>query len=49
MSESRSISVIGGTGMLGEPVVRCLQADGYPIRVLTCSPNKARSIFGASV
>ena len=49
MSESRSILVIGGTGMLGEPVVRCLQADGYTVRVLTRNPGKARTIFGEGV
>lgn len=49
MSEPRAILVIGGTGMLGEPVVRCLQADGYPVRVLTRSPNKARAIFGEGI
>jgi uncharacterized protein YbjT (DUF2867 family) len=49
MSESRSILVIGGTGMLGEPVVRCLQADGYTVRVLTRNLDKARRIFGAGV
>jgi uncharacterized protein YbjT (DUF2867 family) len=49
MSESRSILVIGGTGMLGEPVVRRLQADGYNVRVLTRNPSKARTIFGDAI
>jgi len=49
MSELQSILVIGGTGMLGEPVVRCLQADGYKVRVLTRNPDKARAIFGEGV
>jgi uncharacterized protein YbjT (DUF2867 family) len=49
MSASQSILVIGGTGMLGAPVVRCLQAGGYAVRVLTRSPNKARGILGEGV
>jgi len=35
--------------MLGEPVVHCLQADGYRVRVLTRNPDKARAIFGDGV
>ncbi len=41
------ILVIGGTGMLGEPVARRLQADGFPVRILTRSPEKARQKFQA--
>jgi uncharacterized protein YbjT (DUF2867 family) len=44
----RTILIIGGTGMLGEPVARRLQADGYRVRVLTRSPDKARARFGPS-
>jgi uncharacterized protein YbjT (DUF2867 family) len=32
--------------MLGEPVARRLRADGYRVRVLTRSPDKARARFG---
>jgi uncharacterized protein YbjT (DUF2867 family) len=42
----RTILVIGATGMLGEPVARRLLADGYRVRVLTRSPDKARARFG---
>jgi uncharacterized protein YbjT (DUF2867 family) len=42
----RTILVVGGTGMLGEPVARRLQADGYRVRVLTRCPDKARTRFG---
>jgi uncharacterized protein YbjT (DUF2867 family) len=42
----RTILVVGGTGMLGEPVARRLHADGYRVRVLTRSPDKARARFG---
>ncbi len=43
---SETILVVGGTGMLGEPVARRLQADGYRVRVLTRTPAKARARFG---
>jgi len=43
------ILVIGGTGMLGEPVVRSLLAAGRAVRVMTRSPEKVRALFGASV
>jgi uncharacterized protein YbjT (DUF2867 family) len=44
----RTILVIGGTGMLGEPVARRLQADGYRVRILSRAPDKARARFGDS-
>jgi len=44
----QKILVIGGTGMLGEPVARQLQASGYAVRVLTRSPEKALARFGPS-
>jgi uncharacterized protein YbjT (DUF2867 family) len=43
---SAKILVVGGTGMLGEPVARRLQADGYCVRVMTRSPDRARVKFG---
>lgn len=46
---SELILVIGGTGMLGEPVVRCLRGAGFPVRVMTRSPAKARDRFETSV
>ncbi len=44
---SKRILVIGGTGMLGEPVARRLQADGFTVRVLSSHvlENKAGKIF----
>lgn len=41
------ILVIGGTGLLGEPVARQLQADGFTVRVLSRSSQQARSRFPA--
>lgn len=43
------ILVIGGTGMLGEPVVRSLHAKGSCVHVMTRSPESARSRFPNSV
>jgi uncharacterized protein YbjT (DUF2867 family) len=40
------ILVLGGTGLLGQPVVRRLQADGYGVRVLSRSPDRARALLG---
>src|SRR5512133_1835930 len=41
-----TILVIGATGMLGEPVARKLQAQGYGVRVFSRSAEKARTRFG---
>ncbi len=43
----QSILVIGGSGMLGVPVVHRLLAAGYNVRVLTRSPEAARQKLGA--
>ena len=48
-SRPELILVIGGTGMLGEPVVRCLREAGFPVRVLTRSLEKARDRFEAGI
>ena len=44
---TQSMLVIGGTGMLGEPVARRLCADGHPVRIFTRSLEKTRARFGA--
>jgi uncharacterized protein YbjT (DUF2867 family) len=44
---TQTILVIGGTGMLGEPVARRLQADGHQVRILSRAPDKAHARFGA--
>ncbi len=41
------VLVIGGTGMLGEPVARRLHADGYQVRIFTRNMDKALAQFGA--
>jgi uncharacterized protein YbjT (DUF2867 family) len=43
----RRVLVLGGTGLLGVPVARRLQTDGFTVRVLTRDPGKARRTFGA--
>ena len=42
---SKTILVIGATGMLGEPVVRRLKADGHTVRLLSRSLERARRRF----
>lgn len=42
------ILVIGATGMLGEPVARKLDSEGYAVRVFSRAPEKARARFGAN-
>ena len=44
---STKVLVIGGTGMLGEPVAPRLRADGYQVRIFTRSLEKAQAKFGA--
>ncbi len=44
-----NVLVVGGTGMLGYPVVRRLRADGYAVRVMTHNLERAQRIFGDSV
>jgi uncharacterized protein YbjT (DUF2867 family) len=42
----QKILVIGGTGMLGEPVARQFQTAGFNVRVLSRNVEKARERFG---
>jgi uncharacterized protein YbjT (DUF2867 family) len=42
----KKVLVLGGTGLLGGPVARCLQADGLAVRLLARDPEKARATFG---
>lgn len=46
---AEKILVIGGTGMLGQFVVRQLVADQYNVRVLARTPDKAFKLFGPTV
>jgi len=41
-----TILVAGGTGLLGAPVARRLQADGFAVRLLARDPDRARGMFG---
>ena len=43
-----TILILGGTGMLGSPVARRLQADGFTVRLLARDPEKARAALGDS-
>ena len=42
---NHTVLVIGGTGMLGEPVARRLAADGHRVRILTRNAAGARARF----
>jgi len=44
--DTQTILVVGATGMLGEPVARRLLADGFRVRVLARSPERARQKLG---
>ena len=46
MSDTPRILVVGATGMLGEPVARRLSSDGYSVRVLVRSPQRAEERLG---
>lgn len=46
---TNTLLILGGTGLLGTPVVRRLHADGFSVRLLARSPEKARQMFGESV
>jgi len=43
----KKIFIVGGTGMLGFPVVKKLMQDGYEVDILTRNPDHARNKFGA--
>ncbi|MFN8382035.1 MAG: NAD(P)H-binding protein [Anaerolineales bacterium] len=43
---NKTILVIGGTGMLGKPVAQQLKADGFKVRLLARSPEKAQKLLG---
>lgn len=43
------VLVLGATGMLGQPVTRCLVDKGHRVRVLTRNVEKARRMFGDTV
>ena len=46
-NSNKTILVIGGTGMLGKPVVQQLKADGFNVRLLARNPEKTQRLLGA--
>jgi uncharacterized protein YbjT (DUF2867 family) len=44
----KKILVLGGTGMLGQPVARRLKEDGCQVRLLVRDVEKARKLFDES-
>lgn len=47
MNATKKISVIGGTGNLGIPVVKFLLKSGFEIKLIVRNINKANEFFGA--
>ena len=43
---NKRVLVIGGTGLLGSPVTRQLQEDGFQVRIMARDLEKARAQFG---
>lgn len=43
------IMVLGGTGMLGRPVVHCLTDKGHTVRILIRNVEKTNNIFGDTI
>jgi uncharacterized protein YbjT (DUF2867 family) len=48
-SAAKRILVIGATGMLGRPVAAQLQAEGFTVRALARSPERARSLLPTGI
>ena len=46
---SSRVLVLGGTGMLGRPVVHCLTDKGHTVRILTRNIQKTHNLFGDTV
>jgi uncharacterized protein YbjT (DUF2867 family) len=44
----KTILMIGGTGMLGQPVARGLKNAGYRVRIMTRDSHKSRKLFDES-
>ena len=49
MSGNRTVVVAGATGLIGQPLVQRLRADGYGVSVLTRRPRRARALFEPDV
>jgi len=44
----KTILVVGGTGLLGQPVARCLKEAGFRVRIMTRDPHRASKLFDGS-
>jgi NADH dehydrogenase len=49
MNSVHTVLVVGGTGLLGAPVVRRLREAGHRVRLLVRDPARARARLGASI
>ena len=48
MNEKKKISIIGGTGNLGVPVVKFLLISGFEIKLIVRNISKAKQLFGTN-
>jgi hypothetical protein len=48
-TQAQQILVTGGTGFVGQHLIKALQSDGHQISVLTRNVNKAQALFKQSV
>jgi NADH dehydrogenase len=49
MTKFNKVLIIGGTGMLGRPVVKRLIKDGYAVRLMAYRPDRAKLFFGDGI
>jgi len=49
MNHLQKILLVGGTGTLGQPTAKLLSQSGYPLRIMTRSPEKYNHLVGPNV
>jgi uncharacterized protein YbjT (DUF2867 family) len=49
MSMQKTILVIGGTGLLGQPVSRCLKDSGFQVRIMARNRQRAEKMFDDTI
>src|ERR1700677_4945089 len=45
-TNGRTVTVVGGTGLLGRRIVRHLRSCGCPVRIASRNPDRGHSLFG---
>ena len=46
-TNSRTVTVFGGTGFLGRRIVRHLRSRGFPVRIASRHPDRGHRLFGS--